>query len=50
MPKPSWVKMSQVRTISTERFGARCGRLSADELAAILEGFAELIALPAPRG
>ena len=43
MPKPSWVKMNQVRTISTERFGKRIGRVSDDELSEILEGFLELI-------
>ncbi len=43
LPKPSWVKMSQVRTISTERLGSRLGRLSGDELSVVLEGFGELI-------
>lgn len=43
MPKPSWVKMSQVRTIAVERLGKRLGRLSEDELVEILEGFMELM-------
>ncbi len=43
MPKPSWVKMSQVRTISTNRLGKKIGCLAADELTEILDGFFELI-------
>ena len=43
MPKTSWVKMSQIRTISTERLGKRIGRVTEDELSEILEGFAELV-------
>lgn len=43
MPKASWVKMSQIRTIATVRLGKRIGHVSADELTEILEGFSELI-------
>lgn len=43
LPKPSWVKISQIRTISTERLGARLGRISPEELAQILEGLDEII-------
>ena len=28
LPKPSWIKMSQIRTLSTKRFGKRAGVLS----------------------
>ncbi len=44
LPKASWVKISQVRTISTERLGRRMGRVSAEELAEVIEGLFELIA------
>jgi mRNA interferase MazF len=43
LPKPSWVKMSQVRTISTERLGQRLGRIPPEELTAILEGLWEIV-------
>ena len=44
LPRESWVKMSQVRTISTERLGTRIGAISADELREIVEGLVELVA------
>src|SRR5262247_3489767 len=31
--KRSWVKISQIRTLSSERLGSRLGRLSPEELA-----------------
>jgi len=43
LPKRSWVKMGQIRTLSTERLGRRLGRVSPEELAAILEGLTEII-------
>ncbi len=44
LPKPSWVKISQVRTLSTERLGKRLGHLSAEELDQVIEGLFELVA------
>jgi mRNA interferase MazF len=44
LPKPSWVKISQMRTLSTERLRGRLGRVSPEELAAAIEGLFELIA------
>ena len=43
LPKRSWVKTSQIRTLSTERVGRRLGRVSEEELAEVLEGLFELI-------
>jgi mRNA interferase MazF len=43
LPKRSWVKMGQIRTLSTERLGKRLGRLSPEELARVLEGLDEII-------
>jgi mRNA interferase MazF len=43
LPKRSWVKTGQIRTLSSERIGRRLGRVSEEELAAVLEGLFELI-------
>jgi mRNA interferase MazF len=43
LPKQSWVKISQIRTLSTERIGKRLGRTSEEELARVLDGLLELI-------
>ena len=43
LPKPSWVKISQIRTLSTERIGDLLGEASPEELAQILEGLGEII-------
>lgn len=43
LPKKSWVKISQVRTLSTERLGPKIGRVSASELDTVIEGLNEII-------
>jgi len=43
LPRPSWVKISQVRTISVERIGKRLGELNPADLASVVDGLAELI-------
>lgn len=43
LPKPSWVKISQIRTLSTERIGDRLGEASPEDLARIIEGLGEII-------
>jgi mRNA interferase MazF len=43
LPKRSWVKISQIRTLSTERIGKRLGRASDEELARVLDGLLELV-------
>ncbi len=43
LPKRSWAKLSQVRTLSTERLGRRLGRASAEELASVVEGLNEIV-------
>jgi mRNA interferase MazF len=43
LPKPSWVKISQLRTMSVERIGKRIGRVSGEELSIIIEGLLEII-------
>jgi mRNA interferase MazF len=43
LPKRSWVKISQVRTLSTERLGSRIGRATPEELEQVIEGLDEII-------
>jgi mRNA interferase MazF len=43
LPRRSWVKISQVRTLSVERIGARLGRASPEELTQVVEGLNEII-------
>ena len=43
LPKPSWVKISQVRTLSTERLGRKLGVVSPEELARVSDGLFELV-------
>jgi mRNA interferase MazF len=43
LPKRSWIKISQIRTLSTERIGARIGRSPDEELAAVIEGLNEIL-------
>jgi len=43
MPKRSWVKISQVRTLSVLRLGKRIGRASSEEIAQVIEGLNEII-------
>lgn len=45
LPKPSWVKISQVRTLAVERIGARLGRASPEEIAQVIEGLNEIIGI-----
>lgn len=44
MPKRSWVKISQVRTLAAERLGGRIGLVSPEELDRLIEGLSEIIA------
>ncbi len=44
LPKQSWVKISQIRTLSVERIGKLVGRASQEELAQVIEGLNEIIA------
>ena len=43
LPKRSWVKIGQVRTLSTVRIGRRLGRVSDEELIEVLEGLFGLV-------
>ncbi|MBK8285034.1 MAG: type II toxin-antitoxin system PemK/MazF family toxin [Ahniella sp.] len=43
LPKRSWVKISQIRTLSTERIGRRIGSIEPGELDHVIEGLNEII-------
>lgn len=43
LPKPSWVKISQVRTLAVERIGARLGRAAPEEVTQVIEGLVEIL-------
>jgi mRNA interferase MazF len=43
LPKPSWVKISQVRTLSTERLSGKVGEVSIEVLEHIIDGLNEII-------
>lgn len=43
LPKRSWVKISQIRTLSTERIGKKIGSIDPEELAHVVEGLNEII-------
>ena len=43
LPKKSWVKISQIRTLSTERLGERIDRLSPEMISQLVEGINEII-------
>jgi|ERR1051325_5900228 mRNA interferase MazF len=43
LPKRSWIRISQVRTLSIERLGKKLGRLAPEELDRIIEGLNEIV-------
>lgn len=43
LPKKSWVKISQIRTLSVKRLGKKLGKVSQDELELVIEGLNEII-------
>lgn len=43
LPKPSWLKMGQIRTLSVKRIGRKLGRARPEELERALEGLEEIL-------
>jgi mRNA interferase MazF len=43
MPKRSWIKISQIRTLSVDRIGRKIGAAEPEELSRIVEGLNEII-------
>lgn len=43
LPRQSWVKISQIRTLAVERIGKRIGRASPEESDKVIDGLNEII-------
>ena len=43
LPKRSWIKISQIRTLATERIGKRIGHAPDEELNRVVEGLNEIL-------
>ena len=43
LPKRSWVKISQIRTLSVDRIGKKLGLATPEELAQVIEDLNEII-------
>ncbi len=43
LPKRSWVKIGQVRTLAVERIGAALGEATPEEMAQVIDGLGEII-------
>lgn len=43
LPKRSWAKISQIRTLSIQRLGKKAGHISQEELDQLIEGLNEII-------
>jgi mRNA interferase MazF len=43
LPKRSWVKISQVRTLSVQRLGKKVGQVSPEDLDQLIEGLNEIV-------
>jgi len=43
LPRKSWVKISQIRTLSVERIGRKIAEAAPEELAQVVEGLNEIV-------
>jgi mRNA interferase MazF len=43
LAKRSWIKISRIRTLSTDRVGRRLARASEEELARVVDGLNEIL-------
>lgn len=43
LPRRSWVKISQIRTLAVERIGDRLAHVATEDLARVIQGFNEII-------
>lgn len=43
LPKQSWVKISQIRTLSVHRIGRKLGAVSPEEVTQVIEGLNEIL-------
>jgi mRNA interferase MazF len=42
--KRSWIKINQIRTLSSDRIGRRLARASEEEVARVIDGLNEILA------
>ena len=45
LPKPSWVKISQIHTLSVDRIGRKLGTVEPEQLAEIIDGLDQIIGI-----
>jgi len=45
LQEPSWVKISQIRTLSVERIGKKLGTVEPEQLAKIVDGLNQIIGI-----
>jgi mRNA interferase MazF len=50
LPKKSWVKISQIRTLSTKRLSKKIGKANINELELVIKGLNEIIAQSGSQG
>jgi mRNA interferase MazF len=43
LPQRSWVKISQIRTLSMDRLGSKLGRISGPQLTILIAGLNEIV-------
>ena len=43
LPKPAWIKISQIRTLSAHRVGRKLGAVSPEDVAQVIEGLNEIL-------
>ncbi len=43
LPKKSWVKISQIRTLAVERIGKKIGDATPEELDMVIQGLSEIV-------
>ena len=45
LQKPSWVKISQIRTLSVQRIGGKLGTVEPEQLGEIIDGFNQIVGI-----
>jgi len=43
LPKPAWINISQIRTLSVQRIGRELGAVSPEEITQVIEGLNEIL-------
>ena len=43
LTKPSWIKISQIRTLSAERIGKKLGAVEPEQMARVVDGLNEIL-------